>query len=617
MYLGEAGSRQDCPAKAFGRAEALHVRPAPAGPDTAASQARVTENRAAHTYRATARGIAVTASYGGDRELIRRVLRSASLPVDTARAETAGTRPLAALPADATSFQGKGFDRCAAPPSGQMDTWRQSSPYGAVGVYIGGVNAGCGVTVDAAWMQAQYDKGWRYFPIYVGPQASHDAGSCDEDCEVITDPVPEGAAAARDAVAQANALGLPAGSVLYYNMEAYASPTHTGKVLPFIQSWTSTLHGLGYRSGVYGSLMSLIIDLVAADEGYLQPDVIDFAKWDDEPTTQDPRIPAAMWADHQRIKQYSGDIRETHGGVTLDIDANLLDVGEGVVQPPAKKDTSLAWSGPATVSNGSPAALAATLTEKDGGAPVADREVSLSLGTGTGAQSCAGTTDATGKASCTVPSVNQPLNADATVPAAATFAGDDAYKESEATATVRLQYVSGRAYGLKADVPLLGLPVRIEPTPDTGPVLTAGAGTKAPACASGVNALILSADTLCARVETRTGPGSATATASVEEARIGLPGLPVVGLSGVEATSTAGCTAATGGTKLTLTVAGAPVRVGDVPNVTVDLGLGAKLVVNEQVRTAGGLTVNAVHLTAPGGIDVVVASTTAAAHNCA
>jgi hypothetical protein len=177
--------------------------------------------------------------------------------------------------------------------------------------------------------------------------------------------------------------------------------------------------------------------------------------------------------------------------------------------------------------------------------------------------------------------------------------------------------VSGRAYGLKADVPLLGLPVRVEPTPGTGPVRTAGAGTRAPACANGVNALILSADTLCARVETRTGPSSATATASVEEARIGLPGLPVVALSGVTATSTAGCTTATGGTELTLTVAGTPVQVGDVPDVTVDLGLGAKLVVNEQIRTAGGLTVNAVHLTAPGGVDVVVASATAAAHNCA
>ncbi|WP_137991199.1 DUF1906 domain-containing protein [Streptomyces vilmorinianum] len=623
VYLGAPGTGQDCPATAFGRTEALLVQPAAAGERTGQA-AQVTENRTSRTYEAAAGEIAVTASYGGDRELIRNVLRSASLPVDEARTEApeppgAAAQPLAAvqaLPADATSFQGKGFDRCAAPPSGQMNTWKQSSPYGAVGVYIGGENAGCGVTVDAAWMQAQYDKGWRYFPIYVGPQASPDAGSCGGDCSAITDPVPEGAAAARDAVTQAAGLGLGAGSVLYYNMEHY-DPAHTSKVIPFLQSWTTTLHELGYRSGAYGSLSSLAADLVKADgNGYVQPDVLDFAKWDDNPTTSDPAIPDRLWANHQRIKQYSGDVTESYGGVTLDIDANQLDVGEGVVQPPAKKDTALAWSGPATVSNGSPAALSATLTEKDGGAPVADREVSLALGAGSGVQTCEATTDAAGKATCTVPAVDQPLNADATVPATAAFAGDDAFKESQTSAVLKLRHVTGRAFGLKADVPLLGLPVRIEPTPDTGTVRTAGAGTKAPACAAGVNALLLSADTLCARVETRTGPSSATATASVEEARIGLPGLPVVGLSGVRATSTSSCTDTTGSTDLTLTVAGAPVEVGDLPNVTVDLGLGAKLVVNEQIETAGGLTVNAVHLIAAGGIDIVVASSTTAAHNC-
>jgi hypothetical protein len=45
--------------------------------------------------------------------------------------------------------------------------------------------------------------------------------------------------------------------------------------------------------------------------------------------------------------------------------------------------------------------------------------------------------------------------------------------------------------------------------------------------------------------------------------------------------------------------------------------LGTKLVVNEQIKNAdGGLTVNAAHLTGPGGIDIVIASSTAAAHNC-
>ncbi|UYQ62536.1 hypothetical protein OGH68_14295 [Streptomyces peucetius] len=83
------------------------------------------------------------------------------------------------------------------------------------------------------------------------------------------------------------------------------------------------------------------------------------------------------------------------------------------------------------------------------------------------------------------------------------------------------------------------------------------------------------------------------------------------------ATSTSSCTVKEGTTSLDLSIAGAPVTVPDTPNHTIDLGIGAKLVVNEQTQTADGFTVNALHLTAPGGVDVVIASGTSGAHNCA
>ncbi|MES5824303.1 choice-of-anchor P family protein [Streptomyces sp. RG80] len=617
VYLGTPGAEQDCPATAFGRTEALLVEPSDVNATT------VTENRTSHTYWAETKGIKVTASYGENRDRIREILDSAALPVDRATpAATAAAPTLQALPADATNFQGKGFDRCTAPSTAQMNAWKSASPYGAVGIYVGGVNAGCKDTFDAAWVQAQYNSGWRFMPIYVGPQAESNAGSCGGDCVVITDPAAQGAESARDAVAQAQGYGFPAGSVLYYNMEHYNEPASTAKVLAFLESWTDTVHELGYRSGAYGSVSSLIEDLVAAGAGYTQPDVIDFARWDEVETTQDRAIPDDMWANHQRVKQYDGPTeddpnRETWGGVTLDIDHDLLDVGEGGTQPPVQKDTALAYTGPATVSNGSPAALSATLTEKDGGAPVPDREVTLTLGPTDHLQTCTAKTAADGKATCTIDKVAQPLTATATVPLKATFAGDEAYKPSEASAELKLQYVTGRAYGLSAQIPVLVLPIGIAPTPDTGVVRAADAKTVAPACAAPINLLVLSADILCAKVETKIGPSSSTATATVEDARIGLPGLPVVALSGVTATSTSSCTAATGSTDLSLTVAGTPVEIGDVPNYTVDLGPAAKLVLNEQIRTATGLTVNAAHLTAAGGVDVVIASSASDAYNCA
>ncbi|MER6124230.1 choice-of-anchor P family protein [Streptomyces sp. NPDC001795] len=609
VYLGTPGKQQDCPADATGRTEALLVQPAKA------AKSSVTENRTDRTYRAAADGIAVTAPYADDRAEIRQILSSAGLPVASAQAEKPSAAPSAlAVPADATSYQGKGFDACAAPSQGAMDAWKATSGYGAVGVYIGGENRGCDqANLNAQWVQTQYANGWRFLPIYVGKQATADSGSCSGSCTVITDPVPQGTAAAEDAVRQAAALGLGAGSVIYENMENYPrGGTNTSRVVAYLEAWTKRLHELGYRSGAYGGGASLVPDLVAAAGAGTVPDVIFTARWNDQETTDDPAIPATLWADHQRVHQYQGDLRETHGGVTIGIDRDIVDVGAGgTPQPPQPKATKLTYSGPATVSNGSAAKLSATLTT-DTGEPVADKKVSFALGN----QTCDGTTDAQGAANCTIDPVNQQLTADATAPVKVTFAGDDAYLASEATATVKLQYVTGRAYGLSADVSLLGLPVGVPPTPDTGAVRTAGAQTTAPPCTADVSAVVLHAKTLCATVVTKTGPSSASSTASVEEASIGLPGLPVLGLSAVKAVSTSSCTAVSGSTDLTLTVAGTQVKLDGTPNQTVDLGvLGTKLVVDEQVKNDGGLTVNAVHLTAP-GVDVVIGSSTSAAHNC-
>jgi hypothetical protein len=625
VYLGTPGAEQDCPAQVLGRTEALVLEPGKSN-----SPAQVSENRTSHTYWATADDIAVTASYGTDRDQIKQVLASAGLPVEAAAPAATVTDgdasrdadvSVQAVPADATSFQGHGFDRCAAPSTEIMNAWKAESPYGAIGFYIGGVSAGCKNQASAEWVQTQYDNGWRFIPIYVGPQAAADAGSCGGDCQVITDPPAEGAASARDAVAQAQNYGLPAGTVLYYNMEHYNSGTNL--VLPFLEAWTNTIHELGYRSGAYGSASSLAADLVEANaSGFTQPDVINFAHWDEKETLEDEYIPADMWADHQRIKQYDGPTDDdpnkfTYGGFELDIDQDLLDVDAGSTQPPVQKDTTLTYDGPATVSNGSPATLSATLKEKEAGTPVADREVTLTLGPTDALQTCKANTDAQGKASCTIDKVAQPLNATATIPLKATFAGDEAYKASEAPAELKLQYVSGRAYGLSAQIPVLALPIGIAPTPDTGVVRAADAKTVAPACAAPINLLVLSANTLCAKVETAIGPSTATSTATVEDARIGLPGLPVVALSGVTAKSTSSCTATAGSTDLSLTIAGTPVEVGDVPNYSIDLGAAAKLVINEQIKTANGLTVNAAHLTAAGGVDIVIASSATDAFNCA
>jgi len=295
------------------------------------------------------------------------------------------------------------------------------------------------------------------------------------------------------------------------------------------------------------------------------------------------------------------------------------DPGDPGDPEPEPEPTKLAYTGDTSLAGGSPAELSAVLTEEESGDPVEGKKVSFELGADDSVQACEGTTDAEGTATCTVEAVDQPLTDDATVPVTAAFAGDDAYEPSEAPATLNLRYVTGRAYGLSAEIPLPLIPLGIDPTPDTGAVRTAGAATKDAGCADRIEAIVLSAGPLCANVVTKTGPNSSTATSTVADARIGLAGLPVVQITGLTAESTSTCSASTGSVGLHLTIGGTPVVVPDTPNHSIDLGAGAKLVVNEQVPVDGadrGLTVNAVHLTALGGADVVLGSTTSGAFNC-
>ncbi|QKW09936.1 hypothetical protein HUT18_29525 [Streptomyces sp. NA04227] len=290
-----------------------------------------------------------------------------------------------------------------------------------------------------------------------------------------------------------------------------------------------------------------------------------------------------------------------------------------------RQETALTYKGPKRVANGTPARLAGVLTEESaGGRPVAGRSVTLALGRGDDRQACTGTTADDGRARCTIASVDQPLNADATVPVTAAFEGDTYYEPSRKRATVLLEHYTGRSHGITAEVSLAGLGLGVKPSPDTGPVRTAHASRHVPGCAAGVNTLLLRTGTLCPTVVTSLAPGTSRATAAVQDVRIGLPGLPLIEVAGATARSTSTCAAggsARGTTDVRLRVGGELVELTGEPNAEVDLPGVARLVVNEQRPVPGaehGRTVNAVHLTAANGaVDVVIASATSDVHNCA
>ena len=289
LYLGVPGRSQDCPSTLVGTTEALLVQPATAR-TTAAAMYPVDR-----LITVTTRRITVTATYSADRALIGRILASAALRVPVrgtsaaASPEAPGNGPAriagrAVLPASATDFTGKGFDACTAPSVATMQAWLRSSPYRAVGIYIGGSDRACAQpNLTASWVSQQQSSGWRFMPIYVGPQASLG------ELHGVTR---QAVSAAQDAVAQARLLGFGPGAPLYYDMEAY-SATLNGRVLRFLTSWTRELHTLGYSSGVYSNSLSGIQALVNnyANPADTMPDVIYDALWNGAANTSDPILP--------------------------------------------------------------------------------------------------------------------------------------------------------------------------------------------------------------------------------------------------------------------------------------------------------------------------------------
>lgn len=244
----------------------------------------------------------------------------------------AGASALRAAPRRATSsaggsiFTGLGFDACAAPSSRSMAAWG-SSPYRAVGVYIGGLNRACSQpNLTTSWVAAQTEAGWYLLPIYVGLQAPTSVCS---DCGKLSasQATAQGAAEAEDAVEEAAAIGMGPGSPIYNDMEAYTQTSSaTAATLAYLEAWTQKLHELGYLSGVYSSSASGIEDIARQiGTGYDLPDALWIANWNGQQNTADPAVPANAWANHQRIHQYRGGHNETWGGVTINIDNNYVD----------------------------------------------------------------------------------------------------------------------------------------------------------------------------------------------------------------------------------------------------------------------------------------------------
>ena len=353
VYLGRPSLQQACPTHAAGRTEAVLVAPLGARADQVLPATTAT-GAAGQGEEAqivdTAHHVVVTATWNHSPVTIQRALGIASLSTavneavrlrsrsavapgtgargrmrDFARSRATAPTVPATPAAPGQIYTGVGFDACSTPSPATMSAWG-ASPYRALGIYIGGANMACSQpNLSATWVSQESAAGWHMVPIYVGLQAP--SNSCG--CAGITpaSAATQGAAAAQDAVVDAQAIGMGGGNPLYFDMEAYnRTTTNTSAVLAFLGAWTSQLHAEGYLSGVYSSDASGIADLVAEQgTGYAEPDELWIANWNNQQTTADADVPPQYWAGHQRLHQYQGAHNETYSGARINIDGDYLD----------------------------------------------------------------------------------------------------------------------------------------------------------------------------------------------------------------------------------------------------------------------------------------------------
>lgn len=228
----------------------------------------------------------------------------------------------------------QGLDTCTAPTIDQMRAWWQFSPYYDANIYIGGISRGCGQpALSAAWVQTVTAMGWRLIPTWVGPQAPCSTLRTKHSSSTST-AYKEGRAEADSATTVAGQLGLlqpnQSGTIIYYDMEAFNTTDSVclAAVQSFINGWVSRMHELGNRAGVYSTSSALSKFYSIPNP----PDDIWAAVWK-SPYAYDPTVTVwnlpyitnTQWANHQRIRQYTGGHNEKWGGVTLNIDSDVLD----------------------------------------------------------------------------------------------------------------------------------------------------------------------------------------------------------------------------------------------------------------------------------------------------
>lgn len=226
--------------------------------------------------------------------------------------------------------QKHGFDKCAVPTVSAMKTWWNNSPYWDVNVYIGGVMRACTQSnLSSTWVTNVHAQGWNFIPTWVGPQAPCTSYSSRISWNTTT-AYNEGIAQADKAITAATNLGFTSPMIIYYDMEGYPDDWACyNAVNSFMNGWGARMRARNHYAGGYGSACASGVKGWGDITNW--PHSVWMAHWIYGSYNTNASVwgvacvPDSYWVNHQRIRQYAGDHNETYGGITFNIDSNVLD----------------------------------------------------------------------------------------------------------------------------------------------------------------------------------------------------------------------------------------------------------------------------------------------------
>ncbi|MFC5909002.1 glycoside hydrolase domain-containing protein [Streptacidiphilus monticola] len=314
-----AAQRDDGPAPGAGTAAAAAVTAEPSAPVPGTASGSGGASATASRPGSASASASASATGSASARARTRASGTATAATDVPTVSTSGL-------AAPHVFTGKAFDACTAPSLATMTAWRSASPYGAAAVYIGGPTRACGqANLTSSWVSSVHAAGWELIPLYAGSQA---------DCGGT---MGSGSADGAQAVADAAALGMRAGSAVYLDMEAYdtSDAACVQAVTSYVRAWVAAVHARGYWAGYYSYSHSGTNAIIAAKNAGTPglPDALWYADYDGAADTVSGWPGSGgQWTGHRRGHQYTVNSKETYGGRTVTVDRDAWDAPVAVVR---------------------------------------------------------------------------------------------------------------------------------------------------------------------------------------------------------------------------------------------------------------------------------------------